>query len=52
MHITHSLHYMDDYIIINYCINKALIQRGILKSTLSSWGILLSIPSWRALLLI
>ena len=52
MHITHSLHYVDDYIIINYSIDKALIQRGILTSTLSSWGILLSISSWRALVLI
>ena len=37
--VTHSLHYLDDYIIVSNSIDKALIQRDILTSTFESLGV-------------
>ena len=37
--VTHSLHYLDDYIIVSNSIDKALVQRDILTSTFESLGV-------------
>ena len=37
--ITHSLHYLDDYIMVTDSIDKVLIQRDILTSTFESLGV-------------
>ena len=37
--VTHSLHYLDDYIIVSNSIDKALTQRDIFTSTFESLGV-------------
>ena len=39
--VTHSLHYLDDYIIVSNFIDKAVVQRDILTSTFESLGVTL-----------